>query len=184
MERPPDAPRAVVEPAWHRIDESATRGRRDPIEVPDHAHAQQQRDEAEVAIDLRQRMNVDCGNIGFHRHLVPGKYVTSSRSDQWPHHHHDLRCLFEAGVQSLRPKMIDQERRLASQASQVRHLRQRVDEEQARARTTQRTLDAARGTMTEMVQFMESMPAVGPWKSVYDQYLAWVDEKREEASDG
>lgn len=130
----------------------------------DHDHGDPEG--ARISSDLMSRMGISCGHLGAHGH------------DSHPlHHHHDLRCLVEAGANAIRPDLKTAKERLEIKARSQQHYMRKSEEFRLDALSAQASLRAVRASATEMVAFMESMPAVGPWTTVFDQYNSWLDEQ-------
>jgi len=138
--------------------------------------------EARMVTDLMAILGVSCSGLGSHTHPVEendghGRVRRLSR----PHHHHDLRCLVEAGANQVRPRLDAAETRADSFAAQIK-VRGKVILEQAqqieRLEGVNRALtdDAA-----SVGAFLRAMPAVGPWKTLAEQYHSWVEEEESQA---
>lgn len=175
----PPGEMAPAEPAWHALSTHLARGLREPITVSQHSHGSTlsgrmaQQDEAEITVGMMTRMDVDCDEVGFHRH-----------DGLLPHHHHDLRCLVEAGANEVRPDLRQARETVDRQRRDLTRLRGQVDDLRLQASQAHNRFEAAQASLEQAFRFMESMPAKGPWATVYDQYVAWVDEQAEEASNG
>lgn len=137
--------------------------------------------ERAIVVDLMHRLNTFCENRGMHTHPVATEDEQGRvRSRSITHHHHDLRCLVEAGRNQVLPDL--KKAKADAEMWQARSQRRqdallRLQEEH---RQTQASLRHRQADVDEMIRFMEAMPAVGPWATVYDQYVAWVDEQQEE----
>lgn len=161
-------------------------GAREPLSVPQHTHAGTETFAmAGIAVDLMERMEVDCLLVGSHTHITPDvdEATQTSKANSTPHHHHDLTCLVQAGRNEVQPFL------QSAQESSERWYR-RFDGQRAineRLRQSQASTEAhlARATKARasMNRFMRSMPAVGPWATLADQYDHWLMEEAEEAAE-
>lgn len=131
----------------------------------DHNHGLEQ--EQQIVADLMQVLGISCRRLGAHSH-----------SGQGLHHHHDFRCLVSAGENQIRPYLVQEQaehqrirHRLAAMTTQYRWKQNALD---ALAESKSR-VDAE---LAQVQQFMLATPAQGPWLTVADQYMDWLQEEQ------
>lgn len=149
--------------------------------VVQHSHTERGISPEEV-IRIMRVNGVDCLNEGAHTHQMPVD-VGSERVVRraYPHHHHDVGCLIEAGANKIRPDLHHARRHLTTALDTITALRSQVAQLQRDLERATTTEEASQASLAEVFEFMQSMPAVGPWKTVYDQYVTWLEERVEQA---
>lgn len=137
--------------------------------------------ERAIVVDLMHRLNAFCENRGMHTHPVATEDEQGRvRSRSITHHHHDLRCLVEAGRNQVLPDLKKAEARATRWMARSQRRQAALLRSQEETRAAQARIVAKQATLDQVWVFMESMPAVGPWATVMDQFTAWQDEQAEE----
>lgn len=142
----------------------------------DHYH-DQDGSEQEVVSDLMARLGVSCGNLGAHSHPSPDRHTGGL------HHHHDLRCLVEAGRIQGRQQQADRLAEvLTSNGDEISRLMRQIDRLQQRVEKL--TVDRYRLSEEQRLLggYLAAMPAVGPWETLAQQYDSWREEMEDEAT--
>ncbi len=160
--------------------------------VSQHEHGEGLLKESEIALDLMKRLRVFCDQRGFHTHGMATDRTADRTFNSSPmaHHHHDLRCLVEAGANQIRPeldkvgrKLTDTKSRLSSARQTIARYGAEIDRQTRVLESTRASLKAIQAEQDQMRRFMASMPAVGPWGTLSDQYDSWCEEQAEEADE-
>lgn len=84
-------------------------------------------------LDFLRLQNMDCGNYGYHHHAhVKGHPIGTALMN---HHHHDLKCIFQAGINSLASLVESQRRQIADvndAMDQIHRIARRLGTDKAR----------------------------------------------------
>ncbi len=157
--------------------------------VSQHEHSEGALSEGEVTLDLMKRLRVFCEQRGFHTHGMATDRTADRTFNSSPmaHHHHDLRCLVEAGANQIRPELDKVSRKLTDAKSRLSSARQTIARQAQEKGSLERDLKdtkAAKATLADELRqvrrFMLSMPAVGPWDTLRDQYDSWCEEQEDQ----
>lgn len=151
--------------------------------VVPHSHGEPILD-GDVVAGLLTILGLDCGGVGVHTHQQvrsrgQGVYATQSGS----HHHHDIRCLVEAGANPVRRQLLDEQQHSHRLMRTLEEVRDTLARKVGLLGELQTRYDRLAQSNEDMRTFMKEMPAVGPWENLREQYNAWLDERDEQAQE-
>jgi hypothetical protein len=149
--------------------------------LPPHSHTSGGDKESRVTLDLMERLGVWCNLHGGHAHSSVAYRGERQRSVQTPpHHHHDLRCLVEAGANEVRPLLERQQRHNEAQHVEILHLKERIDRLERRLAISETARELANQHNDRYEAFLDSGAGGGPWETLRDRYDDWLMEQGEE----
>lgn len=143
--------------------------------APDrHTHTPDGAREAEIVEHLLTTLHLSCGSVGAHSHPLTGE---DGRITNRLHHHHDLRCLVTSGERVGEGERKRLQDRLDAALWRERHFRDKVVMTRAELVRVQDLVTRAMTERRLMDEFLDTMPAVGPWKTLREQWDSWLEEQ-------
>jgi hypothetical protein len=159
------------------------------VPEPADGHTHGHDDEYRQVVRIMESLRIGCGNLGEHRH----EHRTAEGRTSWAqHHHHDIRCLVEAGANVGRAEVHEQfVKPLAEEASrqglelmrtqaELRGVKQMLTQVQKRCDDLQGQVESLRWRDRIRGVFMRQHPAVGPWDTIEDLWTDWLAEQVDE----